>query len=215
MARRRTRFSSNARSQRAWMKPPSERTARLIGAIVAGGASTRFGGEPKGLRQVGGRRIIDRVADALRGVVNEIVLVANAAEADMSGSAARGSRETAAMLAAVSSVSKRRCRRHKEATRWWSLGHAICERRAAPLCRLSLVIADSRRRARASRRPGAVLRCSPRVCLPLVERQLAHGDLRVASFIDNLPVVRRMLRASCTRSASLRGSSSMSTAPPI
>ena len=41
--------------------------ARLIGAIIAGGANSRFGGEPKGLHTVGRRRIIDRVADALRG----------------------------------------------------------------------------------------------------------------------------------------------------
>jgi molybdopterin-guanine dinucleotide biosynthesis protein A len=37
---------------------------------------------PKGLELVGGRRIIDRVADALRGVTSELLLVANAPEAD-------------------------------------------------------------------------------------------------------------------------------------
>ena len=49
----------------------------MIGAIVAGGGSTRFSGEPKGLRRVGGSRIIDRVAAALRGVCDELVVVAN------------------------------------------------------------------------------------------------------------------------------------------
>lgn len=53
----------------------------VTGAIVAGGANQRFGGEPKGLRQVGGVRIIDRVASAIRAVTPEIVLVANAPDA--------------------------------------------------------------------------------------------------------------------------------------
>ncbi len=54
----------------------------VTGAIVAGGANERFGGEPKGLRRVGGIRIIDRVASAIRAVTPEIVLVANAPDAD-------------------------------------------------------------------------------------------------------------------------------------
>ena len=54
----------------------------VTGAIVAGGANERFGGEPKGLRRVGGIRIIDRVASAIRAVTPEIVLVANAPDAE-------------------------------------------------------------------------------------------------------------------------------------
>lgn len=49
----------------------------MIGAIVAGGASSRFGGEPKGLHSVGGRRIVDRVADALRGASSELILISS------------------------------------------------------------------------------------------------------------------------------------------
>jgi molybdopterin-guanine dinucleotide biosynthesis protein A len=52
----------------------------VIGAIIAGGASARFDGRPKGLQRVGGRRIIDRVADALSGVATELVLIANATD---------------------------------------------------------------------------------------------------------------------------------------
>lgn len=47
------------------------------GVILAGGGATRFGGLPKGLELVGGRRIIDRVADALRTCTDELLLVAN------------------------------------------------------------------------------------------------------------------------------------------
>jgi molybdopterin-guanine dinucleotide biosynthesis protein A len=53
----------------------------VIGAILGGGANARFGGEPKGLRAVGGVRIIDRVADALRAVTAELIVVSNAVEA--------------------------------------------------------------------------------------------------------------------------------------
>ncbi|MGQ0646633.1 MAG: molybdenum cofactor guanylyltransferase [Gemmatimonadaceae bacterium] len=48
-----------------------------VGVILAGGQSTRYDGRPKGLEHVGGRRIIDRVADALREVTDELLLIAN------------------------------------------------------------------------------------------------------------------------------------------
>lgn len=51
------------------------------GVILAGGGATRFLGEPKGLERVGGRRIIDRVAGALRLVTDDLLLIANAADA--------------------------------------------------------------------------------------------------------------------------------------
>ncbi len=54
---------------------------RCIGVILAGGGSTRYGGRPKGLERIGATRIIDRVADALRPVVDELLLIANAPEA--------------------------------------------------------------------------------------------------------------------------------------
>ena len=53
----------------------------MIGAILAGGASSRFGGAPKGLHTVAGVRIIDRVVGALREVSSEVILVSNAIDA--------------------------------------------------------------------------------------------------------------------------------------
>jgi molybdopterin-guanine dinucleotide biosynthesis protein A len=50
---------------------------RIIAAIIAGGASSRFGGIPKGLETVGGRRILDRVADAARAITADVILVSN------------------------------------------------------------------------------------------------------------------------------------------
>lgn len=48
-----------------------------MGAVLAGGENRRFGGKPKGLQEVGGRRIIDRVADALKWVTPNLTLVSN------------------------------------------------------------------------------------------------------------------------------------------
>jgi molybdopterin-guanine dinucleotide biosynthesis protein A len=52
------------------------------GAVLAGGAATRYGGQPKGLVPVGGRRILDRVVDAVTAATGEPpLLVANAPDA--------------------------------------------------------------------------------------------------------------------------------------
>src|SRR5262245_148875 len=52
------------------------------GAVLAGGAARRYGGTPNGLLSVGGRRILDRVADAVQAVTGSPpLLIANAPEA--------------------------------------------------------------------------------------------------------------------------------------
>lgn len=59
------------------MQPtPDPRPHAPLGVILAGGASTRFGA-PKALATVGGRRIVDRVRDALAAVLPEVVVSAN------------------------------------------------------------------------------------------------------------------------------------------
>src|SRR5215212_7002102 len=45
--------------------------------VLAGGAGTRLGGVNKALVEVGGRRVVDRLLDALRPLGREIVLVNN------------------------------------------------------------------------------------------------------------------------------------------
>src|SRR6185436_670434 len=52
------------------------------GAILAGGGATRMGGAPKGLLEIHGRRILDRLVDAFVEALGALpLLVANAAEA--------------------------------------------------------------------------------------------------------------------------------------
>ena len=47
------------------------------GVILAGGQALRYDGRPKGLELVHGRRIIDRVADALSAACDSLLLIAN------------------------------------------------------------------------------------------------------------------------------------------
>lgn len=55
----------------------------MRGAVIAGGGATRFGGAPKGLVEVGGRRVLDRVVDALTEATgSEPLLIANAPDAE-------------------------------------------------------------------------------------------------------------------------------------
>jgi len=47
------------------------------GVILAGGLSKRFAGREKGLIEVAGRRILDRIFDCLQPLFSEIILVTN------------------------------------------------------------------------------------------------------------------------------------------
>lgn len=53
---------------------------KVVGVIQAGGKSTRMGGQPKALLEVGGRRIIERVIAALSPVLGDPLLVTNTPE---------------------------------------------------------------------------------------------------------------------------------------
>jgi molybdopterin-guanine dinucleotide biosynthesis protein A len=56
-----------------------EKAEHVRGAILAGGGATRFGGRPKGLEEVGGERILDRLVRVLTAALGEPpLLVANA-----------------------------------------------------------------------------------------------------------------------------------------
>lgn len=52
----------------------------VTGVIQAGGQSTRMGGEPKALMELGGCRIIERVVRALEPVVDDLLVVTNTPE---------------------------------------------------------------------------------------------------------------------------------------
>ena len=53
---------------------------RITGVIQAGGRSTRMGGEPKALMEIGGRRIVERVVAAIAPIVDDVLVVTNTPE---------------------------------------------------------------------------------------------------------------------------------------
>ena len=55
-------------------------TITITGVIQAGGKSTRMGGEPKALLELGGRLIVERVLDVMRAVADPVLLVTNTPE---------------------------------------------------------------------------------------------------------------------------------------
>ncbi|HYB42898.1 MAG TPA: molybdenum cofactor guanylyltransferase [Candidatus Methylomirabilis sp.] len=54
---------------------------KVTGVIQAGGKSTRMGGRPKALIELGGRRIIDRVVEVVRAVTDDLLIVTNTPDA--------------------------------------------------------------------------------------------------------------------------------------
>ena len=63
-------------------RPPVLTVPTVVGAILAGGGATRMGGAPKGLLEIHGRRILDRLVDAfVEGLGTLPLLVANAPDA--------------------------------------------------------------------------------------------------------------------------------------
>jgi molybdopterin-guanine dinucleotide biosynthesis protein A len=50
---------------------------RITGVVQAGGRSTRMGGEPKALIELGGRRIVERAIAAIAPVVDDVLVVTN------------------------------------------------------------------------------------------------------------------------------------------
>jgi molybdopterin-guanine dinucleotide biosynthesis protein A len=53
---------------------------KITGVIQAGGKSTRMGGRPKALIELGGRRIVERVVAALAPAIDDILIVTNTPE---------------------------------------------------------------------------------------------------------------------------------------
>ena len=170
----------------------------MIGAIVAGGASSRFGGEPKGLELVGGRRIIDRVADALRRAVDELVLVANAPDADrwLPGvRLVRDSGEQRGSLVALQTALSA-ARGDDVLLVAWDMPFVTAE--LLRFIRSKLVAPVD---AAVPELPtGLEPFCAAysHKCLTVVERQLSGGNLQMAAFIDELRIVRRIGSAELT-----------------
>lgn len=164
---------------------------RFFGAILAGGASRRFGA-PKALAEVGGRRIVERVRDALAEAGAEVVVIANDASlfADLGverrGDEVAGVGPLAGIVAAVRWAAER------------GYAGALCVacdmpflpppllRRIAEGARPAIVVPESRGRR------GVEPLCAwyPAECLTAAGRMIAEGSWALHLLLERFPAER-------------------------
>lgn len=171
------------------MRPPPR--PACTGVVLAGGASRRFVGAPKGLQPIAGRRVLDRVLDALRAATDTQLIVANDASA---ASWAPGIRVAGDVLPARGSLVGIHA----------ALVHAasavVVVAWDMPFVTAALVDALRRRGEAAGcavvpRGPRGLEPCCAYyvpACAPVAERQIASGELRLSAFLDALPAVIRL-----------------------
>jgi molybdopterin-guanine dinucleotide biosynthesis protein A len=158
--------------------------------VIAGGLASRYGGTPKGLLEVGGRRILDRVVESLSEALGAPpVLIANDPDAGrwipglaVHADVAPGSGSLGGILTAVE-----------------TLGAAVCVAWdmpfvPAPLLRVlaaGLAGADAVLPESGSRR-GLEPLCAGygTACGPAIRAALARGDQRAVGFHADVRVVR-------------------------
>lgn len=164
----------------------------MIGAIVAGGESSRFGGDPKGLREVGGVRIIDRVAAALEPSVSELLVVANAPDARSWLSGARVVADDTPRRGSLLGLRTALAAAHGDDVFVvaWDMPFVTRELVALVRSRLTPPVRAAVPEAVRSLEPFCAAYSAR--CLPVADALLARGEMRASALIDELPVVRRV-----------------------
>jgi molybdopterin-guanine dinucleotide biosynthesis protein A len=162
----------------------------FTGVVLAGGGATRYGGLPKGLERVGGKRIIDRVAGALRDVTDELLLIANDA---LAGDWLPGVRREQDVLIGEGSLGGIHAglvhaASHVLVVAWDMpfVSAALLRRLRALGERADVAVPES-----GSRRGVEPLCASyAPACIPAIEHSIAQGDRRVIGFFDSVRVAR-------------------------
>ena len=166
-------------------------TGHCTGVILAGGQATRYGRRPKGLERVGGARIVDRVANALRQSCDALLLVANDAAADSWLPGVRAVTDVRPGLGALGGI-------HSALVRAggpvlvvaWDMPF-VPAGLLAELRRLGEQADAAAPESSASRR-GLEPTCAyyAPACLAAIERRIAADDRRVVSFFEDVRVAR-------------------------
>lgn len=153
--------------------------------VLAGGANTRFGGALKGLSSLGSQRIVDRVLAAVAAAADQVIVIANPT--------------LRAQLPAVPVFGDARPERgalvglHSGLTR---AGDAVLVVAWDMPFLSSELLRELRRRGEerdiavvpeGPRGPEPLCAYYPRSSLPVIEQQLARGDLRLGHFVRALP----------------------------
>jgi len=162
----------------------------VIGAVMAGGMNTRYGGL-KALEPVGERRIIDRAVSALKAVTPSVIMIANDPSAYV-GVNLRTRPDLVPALGALGGI--------QTALAWaQQLGaHAIlavaCDMPflSSALLRALLRLAESTGAGVVAPESGGRRGIEPLCayydvsCLPAIKRSLARNDLRMIGFHDEI-----------------------------
>jgi len=159
--------------------------ATITGAIVAGGASSRFGGLAKGLFRVGGERIVDRIANALRPAVDSIAIVSSAPDANtwLEGAAVwRDERDGRASIIGIHTALVHADRVMVVA---WDMPFVTEQLVGALVDRLTP--AASAVVPLGPHGPEPMCALYTRECLAPLEAALETGDLRMTAFVERLP----------------------------
>ncbi len=173
--------------------PPA--AAPCTGVVLAGGANRRFGGELKGLLEIGGRRVLDRVLDALRPVTDSQLVIANDPRAEQWAPGVRVERDLFARAASLVGIHA-------------GLAHAATAVLVVAWD-MPFVSSDLLRALRGLGEArgthcavvpagqesfGAQACCAyyPSDALAVAERQIAAGELRLSAFVAALPCVVRV-----------------------
>jgi molybdopterin-guanine dinucleotide biosynthesis protein A len=157
----------------------------VSGAVLAGGGSTRFGGRPKGLAELDGRRLIDRVLDALQVVADDTFVIANdpAVRAALSGIPVYGDvRPQRASLVGLHSALSH-CRDGALVIAW---DMPFVSSALLTHLRDVGVVAGAAAIPVGPRGPEPLCAYYPRSVLPVIERQIDARELRLSAFVDAL-----------------------------
>ena len=163
----------------------------MVGAIVAGGNAERFGGAPKGLEHVGGRRIIDRVATALRAVSSHVMIISNAPDASAWIPGVRAYGDVRAERGSLIGI-------HTALTR--SADDVLVVAWDMPFVSPALLrLIRDRRRAESlavfpvgPSGPEPFCALYTRACLPLIEAALDAGELRLSRLVESISNAERI-----------------------
>lgn len=161
----------------------------MRGAVLAGGAASRYGRRPKGLLEVGGRRILDRVVDTVAAAVGAPpLLVANDPDAGSWAPALRCVPDVRTGLGSLGGIYT-----------------AVCEGPDPVLCVAwdMPFVSEALLRALVAESPGfdaflpesggrrglePLCAVYGPACRPAIEQALARGDLRAIAFHDAVRV---------------------------
>lgn len=161
-----------------------------MGAVLAGGSGTRLGGIAKGLLEVGGMRIIDRVWSALEASCDRVIMIANDPDAPAWRPDMPVVRDVRPGLGAAGGIhaALQAAGGDDALVVAWDLPFVTGDLLRA--VREGAASADAAVCARPGSRWGVepLCACYRAACLPVLERRLDAGDARAGAWLGDLRV---------------------------